>query len=486
MYSGAKIPVAVPFTAGGNLKEPYIKSTDEYVRETPVTYIVESELVRLEGHPYMANSEKFKMNSPSRFTVVKLDLPDMNKLFLPPYQGKIGLDTEISVWKLVGVRVDLQGPLATATTGTLKGLQQATDAGFQLPGEAEDNTIYDADSAEVKPIAWGLEHKAVQMLTVGCEPLLGVYEDRAPKFNTSSSSTTDPGEINRHQVEVEDGMFHEFGFGNSMTGPDKGLQMDTTLMPVEYQFHNGPVLIPDKLAMDTDKTGDRCFFMWKKEASGVRHTRTVVGQKDGDGDGMPQALVTPTAGMMSNANDIFNKNYWLNKASGPNNCVLWGNMCYVTFVDNTRGFIHQLTTKAESGEEEKYDPTKFKFYLRHVKEFKVTLLVRLCKVKLEAKLITYLLQINASWLRNIGFNFETPGTQLHGQFRDVLAMPAPFGAEEEEEEQIKKQFIHIDCTGHAELVCSETSYHPLAQSYHAVVGVPPLKKAPATKRARKS
>lgn len=199
--------MAVPFTEGGNLSEPYIKSTDEYVTETAVTYLLESENLRLEGHPYKGLDKQVPFVNPSRFTVTELALPDMNKFYLPPLQGNLSLNTEIFVWKLVGVRVDSQGPLQPATTGQTYTQSQPNDAGLANPNTAEKSdqeedpagtpnsdygpsiihhplhgTIYDNEGANMATTAttynWGIEHKQIQLLAVGCKPLLGVYEGK--------------------------------------------------------------------------------------------------------------------------------------------------------------------------------------------------------------------------------------------------------------------------------------------------------------------
>lgn len=297
----------------------------------------------------------------------------------------------------------------------------------------------------------------------------------------------------RVQTDINDGDLCDFGFGNI---DYETMCQDKTLLPVEMCYNNGPCKLPDKLAMASDKTGNKCFFCWDRTAGGIRHTRHTNGltmandpseaQDWKKAQALPQIQNTMTAGMVSSTMDVFNKNYWLNKAAGPNNGILWGNKLYVTFVDNIRGHIMMITKRTETsgGSDGKYDPSKTTGLLRHVKEFKVTVLVRLCKVKLEAKLITWLLQFNSGWLNDIGFKFHTPGPNVTNQgFRDVFHVPTVEEGEEEEERMIN--CIKVDCTGQVSLQHSERSLHPLAVTYHSQkeAAGPPPKKA-ATKRGR--
>ncbi|WAQ80616.1 MAG: L1 protein [Fish-associated papillomavirus 1] len=469
---GSRIPVAIPFTEGGNLTEPYIKSTDEYVQETDVTYIVQSDNIRVEGHPFKKIDENTPFVNPSRFNVVELSLPDMNKLYLPPYQGDIGLDTTVSVWKLLGVRVDVQGAISPAVSGQQFSGALPSDSGTVFPGSSgHGSTFEDLESSEednladiTKAYIWGMEHKQVQMLSVGCKPLLGVYE--------GAGTTT--GALLRKTKQIQDGDMHEFGYGHI---DYHTLCADKTMLPVEMCYNNNPTLLPDQLTMDNDKVGDSCFFMWSRSAAGVRHTRNTPGvvfpnnptatsttNVPNETMWFPQAQDTMTAGMASSGQDIHNKNYWLNKARGPNNGVLWDNKCFITFVDNLRGHIHMTTTSTTS-DFPKYDPSKVKAYLRHVKEFKITVLVRLCKVKLEAKLINWLLTLNSQWLKNLGFQFNVPAKIQ--PFTNVLQMPED-NTDEENEELVEIKTIKVDCSGHVSLSRSHESNHPLAQQYHVM------------------
>lgn len=283
---------------------------------------------------------------------------------------------------------------------------------------------------------------------------------------------TDKGDIVRMTKDIGDGDMHEFGFGNI---DYKTTSYDKTLLPVEMCYNNGPTLIPDKLGMQADLTGDRCFFMWERTAAGIRHTRHTNGlhftNNPSDNtdvfakcQNMVQQQNAVTAGMVSSTLDLFNKNYWLNKAQGPNNGVIWHNKLYVTHVDNTRGYIHMITEKGTDSSN--YDPTKVNCFLRHIREYKVSVLVRLCKVKLEAQLIQYLLQFNKEFMKNLGFQFN-PLMKSVSTFRDLTR------AEEEvveDPEDMPLKVVSVDCSGQAQLKNSEQSHHPLARSYHAAIG----------------
>lgn len=201
-----KIPLEIPFTEGGVLTEPYVKTTDAYTRETDITYIAPSENIRLEGHPFKKLDEKIPLVNPSRFNVVEIELPDMRKMMLPPFQGNLSLETEIPVWKLLGFRVDIGGPIQAALTGQKASALYGVDSGYKFtvptenwtktvkivdyPGRkpfltdiAEEESESDSeDGTAIAPqtdtVYWGMEHKQIQFVGVGCEPLLGVYEGK--------------------------------------------------------------------------------------------------------------------------------------------------------------------------------------------------------------------------------------------------------------------------------------------------------------------
>ncbi|QKR71898.1 L1 [Wels catfish papillomavirus 1] len=465
MFRGNDLPVKLPYTEGGVLGEPYTMSTDQYVTDTDVTYLLESENIRLTGNPFIGKpTDAVPMVNPSRYNVVRLKLPDMNKFIMPPKQGRLSLQTEVKVWKVIGLRVDCQGSLCPAVTGNKDTKFTTTDAGASTTGTVSDEYL-------------GMEHKQVQLLSIGTEPLLGVYE-------TIEGTLSKDSHLVRKQIPIEDGMLHDFGWGNT---DFLKTSLDKRRLPVELQNCTTPVTIPDELGMASDRIGNHMFFLWKKCAAGIRHTLWDPKSKnlnDPTGEdtartceGLPDPTRSVTAGMVTSMTDLFNRNYWLDKARGPNNCVCWKNEIYVTFVDNTRGHIHTLVSLSDSVEDEqteeqnedeepelKNDNKIANLVHRHVKEFKVSVIVRLCHVKLEAKLITYLLRFNAEWLKVLGFDFQT-GPKKSG-FRELNEPDE----ETEEEEELKLRVIDVDPNGAshfgARFQHSVNAHHPLSTELH--------------------
>nr|WFF64105.1 MAG: L1 protein [Betta papillomavirus 1] len=484
VYSAGTVPVALEYTEGGVPTEPYIKSTDEFVTETDITFIVKSDPIRLQGHPYKDISKsdgnpKIPMCSPARFNVVELALPDLNKLIMPPLPGKLSLSTQVFVWKLVGFRIDIQGPECGAVTGCYQSTLSVSDAGEEngkMPSALRNTdglstcmcSFSDVEDNDEKQITWGLEHAQRQVICVGCKPLKGYNE----QWDDSSAQTY---MYKRHTMEIQDGYLCEFGYGNY----DANHEGDKTVIPVEMQDpEDHPTLCVDKMSMDNDNMGDSCFLMLERQADGVRHLTTngsddAEGAKAGDDDPnfanvthSADPFIAKTAGMISSLQDIFNKNYWLGKCRGVNNGIIWGNKLYITFADNTRGFIYRHTQKT-SNQNGQYTPGQYKYRLRHVKEFQVQVIVRKCAVKLEAKLITALLQFNKDWLNNLGFKFNaSPELNLNttGVFRNLMQ------TEEEAEADTEPPVINaikIDCNGSATMQHSHHSHALLAKSFHA-------------------
>ncbi|QYW06026.1 L1 protein [Papillomaviridae sp. Seabass_c1851] len=519
-----RVPVALEYSEGGIASEPYIKSTDEFVRETDTTFIVKSECLRLQGHPYQPIPAKTQQNgtptpaipwvSPSRYNMVRVDLPDLNKLIVPPLPGKLSLQTEQLVWKLVGFRINVQGTFGIPITGVVQSTWKPKDSGLEIGdqpqsgipdegelaerldgvslsdqgsncmfplGEGAEDCELEVSATTAKNTVWGFEHAQRQLICVGCKPPDGYCEEWNEKKLMFERGT----------FPIADGDICEFGYGMAVEFKEG----DMTCQPVElmHEFEETCYVL-DQMTMDNDLAGDKNFLVISRQAQGVRHIMQN-GNKDAENQeaagsagqsdpkwivlGNPDPMSAQTAGMSSTANDIFNKSYWLNKSKGVNNGIIWGNTLYVTFVDNMRGHIHRHTEAASSsgGQTTPYDPTKFQYRLRHVKEFQVEVIVRKCAVKLEAKLITGLLRMNKDWLSNLGFKFQIntddETTTNKSVFRDLRE--AEVDEPEEEPRVNTERVIVVDCNGKSRLQHTHNSPHLLAQHYREAF--PQVKKA---------
>ncbi|QYW06033.1 L1 protein [Papillomaviridae sp. Seabass_c17043] len=482
---------------GGELAGDYTLSTDKFVSETGTTYSISSDGLRLTGHPYHTTNTVGWV-SPSRFTVFELQLPDVNKFKLPERVGRIDLKSEKYVWKLVGLRVDSQGSIKPATTAQT-GVWLPSDNGCDITApttcfdaelqqscadlftEQEEGENNGENQTDLQYIRWGMEHSQRQLIVAGCKPATGVYE----KFVKTGSDY----HLERQTKDIQDGDICEFGYGNqSVAGSE-----DPSSFPVEMVANpdNAP-MIPDFMGMLGDEIGDNCFFHIERNASGIKHTGHLEGTKSHDDfaktttpawlawmDKDPNGITTATAGIISHGNDIMNRNYWLNKARGANNGVLFDNKLFVTVVDNFRGQIYRWVEKASDDVKNDYDPTKNKFTVRHVKEFKVHVIVRLCKIQLESQLVNWMLQHNKEWLKNFGFDFTG---SVQSKPIGIVDVHHEFYEEPEEEaEPPPSTNIKLSCDG--KLRDPHSHYNHLAKEY--AERVPPPTKAGPKRRVTK-
>lgn len=344
-------------------------------------------------------------------------------------------------------------------------------------------------------INWSMEHAQRQFLCVGCKPVLGCYEQWV-------GAALAVGYLERKTRDITAKDVMEFGYGNALPTkwpvitPKHFQSPDLAAVPVEManmlceETPRCP-LLPDIIGMDSDDTGDRNFLcIGPKAVTGVRcgaNAQAMDANRIDRPEPFTGASISPdpftakTAGMVSTANDIFNKSYWLNKAKGVNNGIIWGNNLYITFVDNMRGHIHKMQFQEQDDTPVPYNLKNSSMFLRHVKEYRIQVIVRKCYIKLESKLITSLLQLNKDWLKDMGFTFTQTVSPV-GQFTDISAVHLPPTAQPaEEESDNSSDFIKIDCNGR----CSYThlSRKALAVDYHTHIS--PLPAAAAKKTAPK-
>lgn len=444
-----KIHVSVPYFEGGVAGAPIMTSTDDFVDKTDLIYCVKSDRMVLVGHPFFEISESSKVKVPfvsaQQMRVFKLKLPDPNK-FSFPQSGLVDLDSYRYVWSVEGLEVSRGQPMAAGISGNPK---------FNRKGDIE-NQIKTTQSGDTNDhrVPFGFDPKQTQMIIVGCKPAIGQHWE---KKATVGSAASDCPVLELKTSEIEDGDLIDFGFGNLK---QDGLIGNKSDIPIEMV---GKVTkYPDWIKMHTDETGDSCFYMMKREQLFGRHFMEYYGKtpesppsgtipSNADTDGMAYKTV-PSGSLISSDSSLFNKPYWFNKAQGSNNGILWGNTLYVTCADNTRNNIFNLSTATQGNGT--YDETKYNEYVRHVEEYELQAIVRLCKIRLEAQLLQYLQRINKKILDDWGLGWSKPEEKVGtvGVYDGYYSS----GDESEEDESsphVAQNFLEIDCDGklHASL-----------------------------------
>lgn len=458
-------------------------STDEYVQGTGYYFQAGTERLLIVGHPYFdiydpTNDKKIVVPkvSANQYRVLRMKLPDPNKFAIPD-PCFYNPDKERLVWRLVGLQVDRGGPLGIGATG-----------------HPYFNRYYDTENPSVYPPKQGdnvdsrqdvaCDPKQVQMLIVGCNPAIGQYWDTTKFCDDHRPSPGACPAIELMHTVIQDGDMCEIGFGNANF---EAFNHDRAAVPLELT--NETCIWPDFVKMTKAVYGDELFFCSKREQMYARHYFCRAGI-DGDtlpthsywnpdsGQDYPQKdlgpycyYTTPSGSLVSSDTNIFNRPYWMYKASGANNGVLWGNQCFITIVDNTRNVNFNLSVYKDdtppSQSTYKYNAKDFRNYLRHPEEFEVELILEMCKVPLEADIITHLNVMNPRILEDWDLAFIPPPPEgLQDSYRYIASLatkcPADVEPVEKKDPWEKYSFWQIDLS---DKVTAELSQTPLGKRF---------------------
>lgn len=448
-------------------------NTDEYIKRTGYYFHAGTERLLLVGNPYFdvenGNNEiTVPKVSANQYRVMKLQLPDPNKFAIAD-ACVFDPQKERLVWRLAGIEIDRGGPLGIGATGhplfnKFSDVENPTD----YPGSHSDDNDYRKDVA--------FEPKQIQMFIVGCVPPTGQYWDVTKPCVPLNDG--DCPAIELLHTYIQDGDMCEIGFGNANF---QNFQQDKAGVPLEIT--NEICLWPDFLKMTKDVYGDQVFFYNKKEQMYARHYLTKAGI---DGDALPVGSYlnpangnaqrtnlgpysyysTPSGSLVSSDANLFNRPYWLHKALGANNGILWGNNCFVTVVDNTRNvhFSLSISTKENdiTSQGYTYKSKDFKNYTRHTEEYEIELIVELCKVPLDPEILAHINVMNPRILENWDLNFVPPapeGPQDTYRYLSSTAIRCPADIErpKNEEPWDKYTFWTIDLTNKMSSELSEYS-----------------------------
>lgn len=403
---------------------PRVLSTDEYVEGTQLYFYAGSERLLTVGHPYfdVYNNGDESLTVPkvsaNQYRVMKLDLPDPNKFALVN-KSLYNPERERLVWKLTGLQIGRGGPIGISSSGHPL---------FNKYGDTENPNMYPAkqEDADDNRMDVSMDPKQTQLFIVGCKPPIGEHWDVGKICENAQPEKGSCPPIQLVHSTIQDGDMCDIGFGAANF---KTLQEDKSGVPMDIL--NETCKYPDFLLMSKDKYGDSLFFYGRKEQLYARHF-FMRGGLDGDSfpltnyiygaqQGKPQNtigpynyFVTPSGSLYSTDSQLFNRPYWLSKAQGANNGILWNNHMFITVMDNTRGTNINISVYKQNeamAQDYKYKANDFRNYLRHCEEYEVELIVELCKVRLDPDVLAHINVMNPSILENWELSFIPPAPQ---------------------------------------------------------------------------
>lgn len=386
-----------------------ILSTDEFVTRTNIFYYASSERLLTVGNPYypIVNGDTVSVPkvSPNQYRVFRVRFPDPNR-FAFGDKSVYNPEKERLVWAVRGVEIGRGQPLGIGVTGhpLFNKLEDVENPG-KYPGAPSTDNRQNV----------GMDPKQTQMFILGCTPALGEYWTKASTCEGQAVQKGDCPPLLRVTHPIQDGDMADIGFGNM---DFRILQENKSEVPLEIV--DSICMYPDYLGMTKEAHGNSCFFYARREQLYTRHYFSRAGTQ---GEAVPQSLykkakdgqaqstlalatysTTPSGSLVSSDSVLFNRPYWLERAQGQNNGILWNNELFVTVLDNTRGTHFSIAVASQ--EEQEYTATTYKQYTRHVEEYELELILQLCRVDLSTDVLTYLHNMDPSiltaWNLNIG------------------------------------------------------------------------------------
>ncbi|ANZ90249.1 L1 capsid protein [Bos taurus papillomavirus 18] len=399
-----------------------ILSTDDYVQRTGIFYHGSSDRLLAVGNPQhevtLDGGGRIPKVSPQQYRTFRLKLPDPNQ-FAFPDKDFYDPSTERLVWGLAGVQVDRGGPLGIGVSGhpLTNKFHDVENQGLYLGTQGVD------DRQNV-----GSDGKQMQLLIVGSQPSMGEH------WGIGETCTSEPvkeGEcppLKPFHTVIEDGDMLDMGYGNFDFA---ALQLTKSGVPLEITQEK--CKYPDFIGMSQDTYGDRLFFWVRHEQLYLRHFNNKAGTIK---ETLPESLYyktedhshspidshmyygSPSMSLVSSANQIFSKPYWLVQSQGANNGMLWFNDLFITAADNTRGVsVHITVKKEDAGDMENYTSSNFNIFTRHCEQYDISFIVELCKVPLTPETVTLLHQMNPKILERWNLGVNPPSTSVADTYR---------------------------------------------------------------------
>lgn len=411
-----------------------VLNTEEYVTRTAIFYHASSERLLTIGHPYFSitdPNDKTKVLVPkvsgNQYRVFRIKLPDPNQFAIP--DDKLYDPTkERLVFGLRGLQVDRGMPLGVGLSGhpLFNKLEDVENPNKYSTGQGTDNRQNMA-----------FDVKQSQMLLVGCAPPIGEHWSVAKPCEALKKGDCPPLELKN--TTIQDGDMGDIGFGAA-----DFRQINDSKSDVPLDIEDAVCKYPDYLRMTKDTYGDMLFFYARREQMYVRHFLSRGGQEGEKPDsdlflvaaaaqnqnnrGTAVYFGTPSGSLVSTDSQLFNRPYWVEKAQGQNNGILWQNELFVTVLDNTRGTNLTITQTSTDNAVNGYDSGNYKGYLRHTEEYEISLILQLCKVPLDPEVLAHINTMNPSILEgwNLGVNPPQSATlEDHYRYIQSLATRCP-------------------------------------------------------------
>lgn len=476
-----------------------IFSTDEYIKPTSYFFHASTDRLLTVGHPYwniVDNKQKITVPkvSANQYRVFRLTLPDPNQFALID-TSVYNPERERLVWRIQGVQIDRGGPLGVGTTGHPL---------FDKFGDTENPSTYpDVTASKENRQNVSFDPKQNQLFIVGCKPAIGQHWDIAEPCNPPSQQGLCPP-IKLVHTPIQDGDMCDIGLGAANFAAFSATRSDAPL-----EIINSICKWPDFTQMTKDIYGDRLFFFGRREQLYARHffcKDGVVGDSIPDGTepeehgqffltansdtppfkGLAPSTYfpTPSGSLVSSESQIFNRPFWVHKAQGTNNGIIWGNEIFITVVDNTRNTNFILSVYKEDtpmDNQYKFDSSNFRHYMRHTEEYEIELVMQLCKVPLEADILAHINAMDSRILDDWQLAFiPSPPPGLEDTYRYIrsLATMCPKDAPKTDKEDPYKDltFWKIDLT---DKFTSELDQTPLGKKFLYQMGL-----VTGTKRTR--
>lgn len=404
-----------------------VQSTEEYVSRTNIFYHGASERLLTVGHPYYpimkGDKEVVPKVSPNQFRSFRIRLPDPNNF---AFGDKEIFDPEKErlVWGLRGIEIERGQPL-----------------GINLSGHVLFNRYFDAENpfnfdngtgkaAQDQRANIAFDPKQVQMIMVGCKPQTGEYWGAAKACAEDNPAKGDCPPLELKNVTIQDGDMFDIGFGAM---DFKELQDNRSDVPMDLV--NTKSVYPDFVKMLEEAFGDSLFFFSRREQMYARHmylrdgvngeaVATDVFRTGQEGKatlGTDNYGLTPSGSLNTSEAQLFNRPYWLQKAQGQNNGILWRNQIFVTTADNTRGTIFSINKDTEDGVTV-WDASKNKEYKRHVEEYQIAVILQLCKVQLTPENLAFIHTMDPDIIEDWHLAVTQPGSALHDYYRYINSL----------------------------------------------------------------
>ena len=473
-----------------------VQSTDEYVERTNVFYHAMSDRLLTVGHPYfdVRSSDGAKIDVPkvsgNQYRAFRVTFPDPNRFALAD-MSVYNPEKERLVWACAGLEIGRGQPLGVGTSGHPL---------FNKVKDTENNSGYQGGSTDDRQNT-SFDPKQVQMFIVGCVPCLGEHWDRAPvcaSEENNQAGKCPPLELKN--TVIEDGDMFDIGFGNI-----NNKVLSVTKSDVSLDIVNETCKYPDFLTMANDVYGDACFFFARREQCYARHYFVRGGAV---GDAIPDEAVnqdhnfylpaqtgqqqrvlanstyfpTVSGSLVTSDAQLFNRPFWLRRAQGHNNGILWGNQMFITVADNTRNTNFTISVTSDGSTITEYNTQNIREFLRHVEEYQLAIILQLCKVPLKAEVLTQINAMNAGILEEWQLGFvPTPDNAVHDIYRYIdskaTKCPDAVAPKDKEDPFGKYTFWNVDLT---EKLSLDLDQYPLGRKFIFQAG---LQKRPKTIRS---